>query len=229
SLYSLDHYRAAAERLNDDGVFVQWLPLYQLTEFEFGVITRTMLDAFEQVTLWRNNFLPGGEKVALIGQRNRHPLPVPPGIHLKEMRDAVEGFTWQEALPEMVRPEPDAIMFFYAGNVTAEQALFDSYPINTDDKPVIEYQTPRRFRDLAATEKVVWFVGPKLTRMIETILRQCPVTSDPMLEGHPDSSRRLVIAGAAFHQAMIAKGFNRPEKAQTQWEIFQRQWRLSAE
>ena len=229
SLYSLDHYRAAAERLNDNGVFVQWLPLYQLTEFEFGVITRTMLDAFEQVTLWRNNFLPGGEKVALIGQRNRHPLPVPPGIHLKEMRDEVEGFTWQEALPEMVRPEPDAIMFFYAGNVTAEKALFDSYPINTDDKPVIEYQTPRRFRDLAATEKVVWFVGPKLTRMIETILRQCPVTSDPMLEGHPDSSRRLVIAGAAFHQAMIAKGFNRPEKAQSQWEIFQRQWKLSAE
>ena len=80
SLYSLDHYQAAAERLNPDGIFVQWLPLYQITETEFGVIARTMLEAFEQVTLWRNNFTPGNEKVALIGQRTKKPLPIPPPV-----------------------------------------------------------------------------------------------------------------------------------------------------
>ena len=229
SLYSRDHYRAASERLNEAGVFVQWLPLYQLTEAEFGVIVRTMLEVFPQLTLWRNNFTPGAEKVALIGQMKPTALPIPPNTHRAEMRDAVEGFRWEEALPEMVRPEPEAITFFYAGNLSAQADRFEKYPINTDDRPVIEYQTPRTFRKLAKSEKVVWFVGPKLTQQIEDLLRACPVTEDPVLAGHPDSSRRLVIAGAAFHETMVAKSLRQNDKAESQWEIFQRQWRLSAE
>jgi spermidine synthase len=215
--------------LNPGGAFVQWLPLYQLTEYEFGVITRTMLEAFGQVTLWRNNFVPGGEKVALIGQKDPAPLPIPPDAHRKEMRDAVEGLGWNEASPDMVRPEPEAITFFYAGNLTAAREKFDSYPINTDDKPVIEYETPRTFRQIAKEQKVAWFVGPKLTGLVQQLLSACPVTEDPVLAGHPPSSQRLVIAGAAFHQAMIWKVSGKPESAQKEWEVFQRQWRRSAE
>ena len=72
-------------------------------------------------------------------------------------------------------------------------------------------------------------VGPKLSEMIELVLRRCPVAEDPMLKGHPRSSARLVKSGAAFHQAMIWKMFGQAEKAQVEWEVFQRQWRLSAE
>ena len=56
SLYSREHFKNAKASLTPDGVFVQWLPMFQLTEFEFGVIARTMLDVFGQVTMWRNNF-----------------------------------------------------------------------------------------------------------------------------------------------------------------------------
>jgi len=36
-----------------------------IPEQEFGSVTRTMLDVFDQVTLWRNNFTPGQEIAAL--------------------------------------------------------------------------------------------------------------------------------------------------------------------
>jgi spermidine synthase len=99
SLYSLEHFRVAASRLNEGGVFVQWLPLYQLTEFEFGVIARTMLEAFGEVTMWRNNFQPGLEKVALIGRRVSSPVPVPPSGKREAMLAAVEGLDGRRRAP----------------------------------------------------------------------------------------------------------------------------------
>ncbi|MFU8779629.1 MAG: fused MFS/spermidine synthase, partial [Kiritimatiellia bacterium] len=75
SLYSREHFRNVRNSLTPDGVFVQWLPMFQLTEFEFGVIARTMLEVFDQVTAWRNNFTPGREALALIGHMNNNPLP----------------------------------------------------------------------------------------------------------------------------------------------------------
>ena len=229
SLYSLDHYQAAAERLNTDGIFVQWLPLYQITETEFGVIVRTMLEAFEQVTLWRNNFTPGKEKVALIGQRNKKPLPIPPPVERDVMLEKVEDMSWYQASGRMMTPSPSTILFYYAGNLTAARRLFDSYPINTDDKPVIEYQTPLLFREATAKDKVIWMVGPKLTNIIYQILLESPIMTDPMLIGHPTSSLRLSIAGGAFHQSLVSKALGESEESQNAWSQFQQQWRITAD
>ena len=44
SLYSLEHFENVKHRLKPGGIFVQWLPAYQVTDFEFHVIGRTMLE-----------------------------------------------------------------------------------------------------------------------------------------------------------------------------------------
>lgn len=229
NLYSLEHYQASAKRLNPDGVFVQWLPLYQLTEAEFGVITRTMLEAFDQVTLWRNNFVPGSEKVALIGQLNKNPLPNLPPINRDAMLEVAAGMNWQQPSNEMISPTASTIPFYYAGNLTAAKRLFDSYPINTDDKPVIEYQTPLQFREIAAKDKVIWMVGPKFTDMVEQILLESPIITDPMLAKYPASSRRLPVASQALHKSQVSKALGDAEESQQAWERFQQQWHAAAE
>jgi spermidine synthase len=228
SLYSLEHFRVASSRLNEGGVFVQWLPLYQLTEYEFGVIARTMLEAFGEVTMWRNNFQPGLEKVALIGRRVSSPVPVPPSGKREAMLAAVEGLEWQATSPDMVRAAAESIPFFYAGNLTAAAGLFRSYPVNTDDRPVIEYQTPKTFRKVAENDKVIWFVGPRLTAWIDRLFAACPPEDDPLWAGHPETSRHLVGAGAAFHRTMVGKALGDFGKADAEWEVFLREWRLGA-
>ncbi len=228
SLYSLDHYRIVAEKLNPKGVFVQWLPLYQITDYEFGVIVRTMQEAFGQVTMWRNNFAPGMEKVALIGQLEAAPMRVPPAGNGETMRKAVEGLNWWETTPDMVRVEPESMPFLYAGNLTAARALFDDYPLNTDDKPVIEFQTPKLFRQAASKDEVVWCVGPKLTAWINRIFEACPLDQDPTWSGHPASSAHMVRAGAAFHGAMVGKALRKRELTEAAWADFKREWQLGA-
>ena len=58
SLYTQEHYETAKMRLNKNGFYAQWLPLFQLSENEFAIIAKTMLQVFPQVTLWRaENFI----------------------------------------------------------------------------------------------------------------------------------------------------------------------------
>ena len=228
SLYSLEHFRVAASRLNEGGVFVQWLPLYQLTEYEFGVIARTMLEAFGEVTMWRNNFQPGQEKVALIGRRKPSPLPVPPSGKRDAMLAAVDGLEWQATSPDMFRVAAESIPFLYAGNLTKSADLFRNYPVNTDDRPVIEYQTPITFRKVAENDKVIWCVGPRLTAWIDRLLAACPAEEDPVWTGHPETSRHHVKAGVAFHRAMVGKALGDPGMVDAVWEVFLREWRLGA-
>jgi spermidine synthase len=228
SLYSLEHFRVAASRLNEGGVFVQWLPLYQLTEYEFGVIARTMLEAFGEVTMWRNNFQPGQEKVALIGRLESSPVPVPPTGKREAMLAAVEGLEWHATSPDMVRVAAGSIPFLYAGNLTAAAEFFSRYPVNTDDRPVIEYQTPKTFRKVAENDKVIWCVGPRLTAWIDRLIAACPPEEDPVWAGHPETSRHLVRAGAAFHRAMVGKALGDHVAVDAEWELFLREWRLGA-
>jgi spermidine synthase len=228
SLYSLEHYRVAASRLNEGGVFVQWLPLYQLTEFEFGVIARTMLEAFGEVTMWRNNFQPGLEKVALIGRVKSAPLPVPAPGKRDAMLAAVDGLAWQATSPDMFRVSAESMAFLYAGNLTESAQLFSGFPVNTDDHPVIEYQTPITFRKVAESDKVIWCVGPRLTAWIDRLLATSPPEQDPVWAGHPDATRHLVRAGAAFHRTMVGKALGYFEKADAEWEVFLHEWRLGA-
>jgi len=228
SLYSLEHYQVAAGRLNEGGVFVQWLPLYQLTEFEFGVIARTMLEVFGEVTMWRNNFRPGLEKVALIGRLESTPIPVPPAGNREGMRAAVDGLTWQIADPDMFRVAPETMPFLYAGNLTESAGLFSEFPVNTDNRPIIEYQTPITFRKVAENDKVIWLVGPHLTGWIDRLLEACPPEQDPVWAGHPPESKHLVQAGAAFHRTMVGKALGDFTQLHAEWEVFLREWRLGA-
>ena len=228
SLYSLEHFQVAASRLNEGGVFVQWLPLYQITEFEFGVIARTMLEAFGELNMWRNNFQPGMEKVALIGRRAPSPFPIPPAGKRDAMLAAVDGLTWQATSPDMFRVAAASTPFLYAGNLKESADLFEAYPINTDDHPVIEYQTPITFRKVAENDKVIWCVGPRLTAWIDRLLAACPPENDPVWAGHPEECKHLVRAGAAFHRTMVLRAMGEDALLDAEWEVFLREWRAGA-
>ena len=74
NLYSRDHYETARGRLNPGGVYVQWIPLYQVTDAEFWTIVRTFLDVFPQVQVWRGDFYVKSPILALVGSDNAGPL-----------------------------------------------------------------------------------------------------------------------------------------------------------
>lgn len=223
NLYSKEHFESAKRSLNPGGVFVQWLPLYMMTEFELFVITRTMLEVFEQVSLWRGNFQPFEEVIALVG--HTPPFVVPPSRldGLADRRAAVAGRTHRDLQHLALPLDAQNIMFFYAANVTASRELFDDYPVNRDDHPLIEYMAPRTYRQ-ETDGPTPWFVGPRILRFIEELQRRCPPHQDPLLAGRSPQTKRLPLAGTAFHRANIWERLGHEPGLQDEWQRFVSHW-----
>lgn len=223
SLYSREHFLAVKERLEPGGVFFQWLPLYQVTDNEFGIIARTMLAVFDQVSLWRNNFQPGEEVVALAGHKGTAPLDACDRDTRAARMSAVDGKDHRDLARLNLPFNSGTILFFYCGNLSAAGDLFDGYPLNTDDRPLIEYLAPRTYRDRTETT-VPWFVGPRLARLVDEVQRRCPPARDPLLANRTAEERRLPAAGAAYHWARLWEIIGDEAECRRAWRRFVREW-----
>lgn len=74
SLFTREQFQTARAALAPDGIFCQWLPLFQLSEEQFQIIAATFLDVFPNTTLWRGDFFADVPAVALIGHTAAAPL-----------------------------------------------------------------------------------------------------------------------------------------------------------
>jgi len=220
SLYTREHFESVKERLNPEGLFVQWLPAYQVTEFEFHVIGRTMLEVFDQVSLLRADFVPFNEVVAFVGHKEGAPLPA---CEL-DATQAKMSFLTGDAQGDIYKTlNPQTALVYYAGNIRASEALFNDYPINTDDKPVIQYMAPRQYRD-KGEEQLPWFVGPYLLSFIKQVQETTPPAEDPLLIHRSASNKRLPLAGSAYHEANLWAKFENEEQLKLNWERFVEEW-----
>ena len=55
SLFTLEYYQAAADRLNDDGVFAQWVQGYEIDSQTFSTVYATLAKVFPQIETWRTS------------------------------------------------------------------------------------------------------------------------------------------------------------------------------
>jgi len=223
SLYTREHFESSRKRLKPGGVFVQWLPLYQLTENEFSVIAKTMIASFGQVSMWRHNFQPGDEVVALVGHQSGKPLPASDIDSAADKLFAVSGKDHRDIQRLNLPLDPQTILLFYCGNLTQARSLFEAYPENTDDRPVIEYMAPRTYRRATAS-KPLWFVGEPFSEFVDKVQAMCPPGKDPLLVNRTPANLRLPLAGSAYHRARIAEVKGEEEPTKRAWQEFVTEW-----
>jgi spermidine synthase len=223
NLYSLEHFQLTRQRLKPGGVFVQWLPLYQMSEREFGIIAHTMISAFPQVSLWRGNFQPGAEIAALVGHGDLSPLPASTHDAGEGKQHAVEGATHLDMQNLMLPINEQTITLFYGGNLTRAADLFEKYPLNTDDRPVIEFGTPRSLHQPFGADRPQ-FLETRFANLIDKLQSLTPPDQDPLLTNRTTSSRKLPLAGSAFHRAWIARVHDDEETWKNEWETFLSEW-----
>lgn len=72
NLFTLEYWRLGAARLNDGGVFCQWVQLYGLAPSELRTLVRTFTAVFPQA--WLYETLPGADAL-LIGRLGDGPAP----------------------------------------------------------------------------------------------------------------------------------------------------------
>jgi spermidine synthase len=223
NLYSREHFQNARARLKPGGVFVQWLPLYQISEREFGIIARTMISVFPQVSLWRGNFQPGAEIAAMVGHADNSPLPACALDAGQDKRDAVAGAGHRDMHNLMLPINEQTVLLFYGGNLGLAADLFDGYPLNTDDKPVIEFGTPRSLHR-PAEEGKPQFLEERFADLVDRLQKHTPPENDPLLVARTPASRKLPLAGSAFHRAWIASVSGDEQTWKLHWHRFIDQW-----
>ncbi|MGH8547986.1 MAG: fused MFS/spermidine synthase [Methylococcales bacterium] len=190
SLYSLEHYRTVRERLRNQGLFMQWLPAYQLSRAEFGTIVRTLLEVFPEVTLWRGDFSSRKPVLGLLAQPEQWPLAAD-ALIFSDQRCS----DFNEGVP---------VLAHYIANIGVQGDEWMTYPINSDDKPVIEYQAPITQRR-QKNQEVDWMTGEGLIRLMERIQTLQPALNDPYLKNLSPALRALPRAGMALHRSRVLK------------------------
>ena len=134
NLFTLEYFKRGAERLNDGGLFSQWLQIYEMAPEDVRTLIATFRKAFPYVFVFR-----GSEgDLMLTGSKTPRSLDLPVmRTHLADPRIAAD-FKRIDATSEA-----DVLSRFYMG--PDETGRFGAGSvINTDDNALIEFNAPRR-------------------------------------------------------------------------------------
>jgi spermidine synthase len=134
NLFTLEYFRKGAERLKDDGLFSQWLQIYEMSPDDVRTLIATFRAAFPQVYLFR-----GAEgDLMLLGSKNERRLD------LSILKSHLENPTIGAELKRInTTSAADLISRFYLGPADVTK-LSAGAKLNTDDNALIEFSAPRR-------------------------------------------------------------------------------------
>lgn len=130
NLFTVDFYRRVQSRLEPDGVFCQWLQLYELSPETFATLVHSFLEVFpkgELFYVWRNVDLllvamPEGHKLDLAR------LQTP---QARKMLDRARI------------PDAELLAAYWAAPLESLRGIAGDAPFNRDDRPVVEYNAPK--------------------------------------------------------------------------------------
>ena len=204
NLYSVEHYQTAAKRLNDDGMYTQWLPFYQLTKDEFAIIARSMQAVFPTVSLWRGNFHGDKPAFALIGHKQESRLsPTLPLVYASRV-----------ALQRNLSGQGDQVPLIahYAGTLRTDDKRINTAELNTDSHPVIEYLAPINHR-LEKAGKAKWLVGQEMLEFIGPYANQGALLLDPYLANINPAWYDAIQSGYYLQGSFVLKDQKQNDKS----------------
>ncbi|MBM4377365.1 MAG: fused MFS/spermidine synthase, partial [Deltaproteobacteria bacterium] len=137
SLFTLEFYRAVADRLEPDGVFLQWLQAYEIDARSVRSVYATLSSAFAVVETWRTRV----NDLVLVNRAN--PLP----LDVAALRERLEAEPYREALRAVwkAKSAEDVLAHHVArpSFATAIAAAEGEGGVNTDDRNQLEFSVAR--------------------------------------------------------------------------------------
>ncbi len=185
-MYVREHFEAVREILAEDGLFCQWLPLYQLSGEELRIVTATFCDVFPEVSVWWLYFNAAQPVAGLVG--SAEPLAPDPA----ELESRASRGTRSQLLLETGLRDVRSVLASWIADKPVLCAWAAASPIESRDRPRIEFVAPLgHFRDPGTRS------ASNVGLMLE--LRQ-PITANPAFDILPPER----LDGVARYQAAIA-------------------------
>lgn len=183
NLFTAEFYASARGALKPGGVFAQWMQLYSLKWETVRTVLATLARSFPHAEVW---FVDGSD-VVLLGSEA-------PLVASRESAESILAGTYGEDLRRyLATPEPSLFWSRYLLGRAELDALVKGARVNTDDRPVVEFEAPR---DLYRPEEgnMDRLLGEKIARSLFA----------PPLHGSPPT-RAEAWAGLAGMYGMAAR------------------------
>ena len=136
SLYTREQFAAIRERLSPDGLFAQWLPLFQLDLATLQTIIRTFMQVYPNAQLHLGHFSLQQPILCLVGAKRN--LQFEANWLVNRVHDPV---LQQELVRERLNSDLALFGGFLAGPAVLRDYVGDG-PINSDNHPVVTYSAP---------------------------------------------------------------------------------------
>ena len=148
NLFTREFFQLGRERLNDEGIFVQWLQIYQLSTDSLRSVLATFHETFPYVLVFRVEGAWKGKDLLLVGSQT--PLALDKlGDRIKER--IVDPRISAELARVKINSEADVRAWYVCDEKQLGPAVAGAV-INTDDNMHIETTVPREaFRPLLQT------------------------------------------------------------------------------
>lgn len=138
NLYAREHFENVRSRLREDGLFAQWLPLYQLDEATLRTIVRTFVDVFGEAHAFLGVYNVQTPAIVLLGRdpaRCKSPLQIDLSLLQERLREPVYG--------ELLMNDPRDIFGAYLLDTEGLRSFAGEGPLNTDLHPRVATGAPR--------------------------------------------------------------------------------------
>lgn len=170
-LYTVEHYRVAAQRLKPGGMFCQWLPLYQVGEREFKSIANSFASVFPHTTIWWGQLDSRFPMIAFIGTDAA--VEIDPARLEARLKKLVQNVG-------TVDPSISSVERFWEQYV-GDWVLERSADLNTDEYPRVEFLTPISNRNKRMLRRRVF------ERFYDEVFATLPVGSATLVGEELDS------------------------------------------
>lgn len=193
ALYTREHFSAVRAHLLPNGLFCQWLPLYQLSDDEVSVIVATFGDVFPVAAVFRGDFYGAFPIIALVGFRDR-PAPA-------SAVSAAAQRLGESGVEDRWVTDPTALWSLYVAPAPADPE--GAVPRNLDGWPRLEFMAADRHAG-GRRGKLDPLVGLAWIARATAWQRAAPEPDPlyPHLPGDAVRARRggdaLALAGALF-------------------------------
>jgi spermidine synthase len=137
SLYTVEHFTAVRERLAEQGVFCQWLPLHQLDLETFRSIVQSFIAVFPRGSaIVASNSL----ETPVIGLIGRHDDG---HFDAAALRARLAHAALPRQLTALAIEDEFALLGSFIAGPESLKKFAGNAPANTDDHPVVAYLAPR--------------------------------------------------------------------------------------
>jgi predicted membrane-bound spermidine synthase len=152
NLFSADFYEEASRHLKPGGLMVQWFHLYEMDNATFQLVLRTFTQHYPHVALWQVQ----QSDVVLVGSHQ----PIAPDLGGMAARLQTPGAA-EDLASIGVRRLPTVLAMQMATDAGVRRMAGEG-PVNTELRPILEYQAPRAFF-MGASATLPWEHDERMT------------------------------------------------------------------